>query len=79
MMIWQLLQVRHLHDTPLIFAGSMWKGLVDWAAGQMLRPGFELANVEDIKIPSCVDDAEQAIAIIREHHARWQAAQGKRT
>jgi hypothetical protein len=25
-----------------------------------------------------VADAEQAIAIVREHHARWQAAQGER-
>lgn len=38
----------------------------------------ELANAGDIKIPQCVDNAAQAIAIIREHHARWQAAQGKR-
>ena len=37
---------------------------------------FELANAGDIKIPQCVDNAEQAIAIVREHHARWQAAQG---
>jgi predicted Rossmann-fold nucleotide-binding protein len=28
MMIWQLLQVRHLPDTPLIFAGPMWRGYV---------------------------------------------------
>ena len=78
-MIWQLLQVRHLHDTPLIFAGQMWKGLVDWATRMMLRPGFELANAEDMKIPRCVDNAEQAIAIVREHHARWRITQGKRT
>jgi uncharacterized protein (TIGR00730 family) len=77
MMIWQLLQVRHLHDTPLVFAGPMWKGLVDWAAAQMLRPGFELAKAEDMKIPQCVDNAEQAIAIVRAHHARWRVAQGK--
>jgi uncharacterized protein (TIGR00730 family) len=77
MMIWQLLQVRHLHDTPLIFTGSMWKGLVDWAAEMMLRPGAELANAEDMKIPRCVDNAEQAIAIVVEHHARWQAVQRK--
>jgi uncharacterized protein (TIGR00730 family) len=77
MMIWQLLQVRHLHDTPLIFAGQMWKGLVDWASAMMLRPGFELANAEDMQIPRCVDNAEQAIAIVREHHARWLAAAGK--
>lgn len=77
MMIWQLLQVRHLHDTPLIFAGPMWKGLLDWASQMMLRPGFELANPEDMKIPHCVDNADQAIALIREHHRRWQATQGK--
>ena len=75
MMIWQLLQVRHLHDIPLIFVGPMWQGLVDWATAAMLRPGFELANAQDMQIPVCVADAEQAIAIVREHHARWQAAQ----
>ena len=41
----------------------------------MLRPGFELAAEQDLRIPSCVDDAEQAIAIVREHYARWQTAQ----
>jgi predicted Rossmann-fold nucleotide-binding protein len=78
MMIWQLLQVRHLHDTPLVFTGPMWKGLVDWAAAAMLRPGFELANAEDMKIPRCVETADQAIAIVREHHARWLAARTAR-
>jgi len=71
MMIWQLLQVRHLHDTPLIFAGPMWRGLVEWASAQMLRPGFELASPKDMQIPTCVDDADQAAAVIRAHHARW--------
>jgi uncharacterized protein (TIGR00730 family) len=77
MMIWQLLQVRHLHDTPLVFAGPMWKGLVDWASAQMLRPGFELANPEDMQIPRCVDTAAEAVAIICDHHARWLAARGE--
>ena len=39
MMIWQLLQTRHLHDTPLIFAGSMWRGLVEWASAMCCAPG----------------------------------------
>ena len=73
MMIWQLLQVRHIHDAPLIFVGPMWKGLVEWASSQMLRPGFELASAEDIAIPRCVDHADAAIAILREEHARWRA------
>jgi hypothetical protein len=76
MMIWQLLQVRHLHDTPLILVGKMWQGLVDWASEQMLRPGFELASAEDMTIPVCVETADEAIAIVREHHARWRTAQG---
>lgn len=75
MMIWQLLQVRHLHGTPLIFTGPMWRGLVDWAAQAMLRPGFELASPEDMKIPCCVDGADEAVGLIREHQARWRAAQ----
>jgi hypothetical protein len=45
----------------------------------MLRPGFELANAEDMAIPRCVTSAEEAIAVIREHHARWLLAQQGRT
>lgn len=72
MLVWQLLQVRHLHDTPLIFVGDMWADLVDWARRAMLRPGFELANAEDMDIPRCVKSADEAIAILTEQHARWQ-------
>jgi len=77
MMIWQLLQVRHLHDIPLIFAGFMWKSLFEWASAHMLRPGFELAKPEDIQIPRCVENAAEAVAFIPEHRARWLTAQGK--
>jgi len=73
-LVWQLLQVRHLHDTPLLFAGGMWAELVEWARRYMLRPGFELANPEDMAIPRCVGGADEAIAVLREHHARWHAA-----
>jgi len=57
MMIWQLLHVRHLRETPLVFAGHMWQGLVDWASTGMPRPGFELASPEDMQIPVCVENA----------------------
>jgi len=74
LMIWQLLQVRHLYETPLIFAGPMWRGLVEWAARSMLRPGFELASPGDLKIPICVDTADEATAIVRERQAAWLQA-----
>jgi uncharacterized protein (TIGR00730 family) len=76
-MIWQLLQVRHLNDIPLVFTGPMWRELVDWARRYMLRPGFELASAEDMAIPQCVDTADETIAIIREHHAQWLLRQGE--
>ena len=71
-MVWQLLQVRHLHDTPLIFIGEMWGELVDWAKRHMLRPGLELASPEDMELPRCVATAEEVIALVRDHQARWQ-------
>lgn len=74
MMIWQLLQVRQLRDTPLIFVGPMWRGLVDWVRESMLRPGFALIGPEDTTIPTCVDTADEAIALIRERHGKWRAA-----
>lgn len=74
-MVWQLLQVRHLHDTPLIFVGKMWIELVDWAKTHMLRPGLELASPEDMQIPRCVISGDEVIGIVREQQSRWLAAQ----
>jgi len=77
-MVWQLLQVRHLDSTPLILVGKMWPGFVEWARTQMLEFETPLASAEDFKIPQCVATGDDAIAIIREHHAKWSHEQ-KRT
>jgi len=74
MMIWQLLQVRHLENTPLILVGKMWPGLIDWARSSMLAVDPPLANPEDMTIPRCAANADEAIALIREHHRIWLAA-----
>ena len=73
MMIWQLLQVRHVHDAPLILVGKMWKGLIDWSQTAMLDPSLALANPEDLQIPRCLDTADEAITVVRDLHAKWQA------
>jgi uncharacterized protein (TIGR00730 family) len=74
MMIWQLLQVRHLSDTPLILVGRMWPGLVSWAKTAMLSYDPPLASPEDFAIPHCVPGGDEAVAVIREYHARWRSA-----
>jgi uncharacterized protein (TIGR00730 family) len=72
MMIWQLLQVRHVHDIPLILVGKMWADLVEWARTHLLTSQPPLASPEDMAIPRCVHTADEAIALIREHHDRWR-------
>ena len=72
---WQLLQVRHLYNTPLILVGKMWAGLVDWARQSMLVEGSELASDVDFQIPVCVNTIEETIALIRENRATWLASQ----
>jgi hypothetical protein len=71
MMIWQLLQVRHVHDAPLILVGKMWADLVDWARTHLLASRPPLASPEDLAIPCCANTADEAIALVREHHAKW--------
>ncbi|MBX3352879.1 MAG: LOG family protein [Phycisphaeraceae bacterium] len=75
MMIWQLLQVRHVDDVPLILVGKMWKGLVEWARESMLNPQMPLASQEDIDMPLCLPSADEAIAVVRDLHAKWAAKQ----
>jgi hypothetical protein len=50
----------------------MWPGLVDWARTSLLNSQPPLANPEDLNIPRCVNTADEAIAHIREQHAKWR-------
>lgn len=74
MLVWQLLQVKHVENAPLILVGKMWRGLVEWARAAFLQADHPLVNPEDLAIPICVDSADEAVAILREYHARWAAA-----
>ena len=71
LLVWQLLQVKHLEETPLILVGKMWPGLIAWARESMLATDPPLANAEDMKIAQCVDTGDEAIALLRKSHAAW--------
>lgn len=69
-MVWQLIQVGHIKkDTPLIFIGKMWAEFLEWTRNQFLPN--KLVNPEDLKIPYCVNTAEEAIAILQKCHEKW--------
>ena len=72
-MVWQLLQVRHMRDTPLLLVGRMWREFVGWARTNLLNEQLPLISPEDLDIPQCVDSADDAIAVLRAHHATWSA------
>jgi hypothetical protein len=55
----------------------MWAKLVDWAKENLLASQPPLANPEDMEIPRCVATADEAIALLREHHAKWQQRKNK--
>jgi uncharacterized protein (TIGR00730 family) len=74
-LVWQLLQVRKLYNTPLILVGRMWGDLVEWARRAMLIEGRELASDVDFEIPRCVNTTDETIALIRENRTVWLAAQ----
>jgi uncharacterized protein (TIGR00730 family) len=76
MLIWQLLQVRHLEHTPLILVGKLWPGLIEWVRDSMLSFETPLINAEDVDIPTCVANADEAIVIIRKHHEEWVIRNG---
>jgi hypothetical protein len=66
-----LLQVRQVQNTPLILIGKMWSELMEWAKTYMLKPELPLVNPEDLSIPRYTSSADEAITLIREHHACW--------
>jgi len=64
MMVWQLLQVRHISGVPLIFVGSMWRDLVTWAKQHMVDVAEPLASEKDMLIPQCVDTVDEAADLL---------------
>jgi len=78
MMVWQLLQVRHLAGVPLIFVGPMWRELVAWAQKNLVEVPEPLANAEDLRIPICVDTVDEAADLLAPFIAQFEAARAAR-
>jgi uncharacterized protein (TIGR00730 family) len=62
LLVWQLLQVKHVTHVPLILVGPMWQDLVRWARKHMTERATPLASAEDVAMPICVDTVDDAIA-----------------
>ncbi len=69
-MVWQLLQVKHMKEHPLILVGTMWNGLIDWIRDTMVERG--LVSPPDLDVVKVVSSAEEAVPIIRTSYERFK-------
>jgi hypothetical protein len=72
----QLLQLKHLHDSPLILVGKMWSGLIEWVRASMLSDDAPLIFPGDLTIPRCVATGSEAIDLLRASYGVARASQG---
>ncbi|MDT8437203.1 MAG: LOG family protein [Gemmatimonadota bacterium] len=70
-LVWQLCQVGHLYDRPLVFVGEQWRGLVEWGREYWLSAERCLADAKDLEIPICVDTVDEAVDIVRRSLEKW--------
>lgn len=71
MMVWQLLQAKHLPPTPFLLYGSHWRGLLRWIEEEAL--GQRYVEEEDTRLPIQVDTVDKAEEIILETLLEFQA------
>ncbi len=69
-MVWQLLQVKHMRQHPLILVGTMWNGLIEWMRATMVERG--LVSPPDLDVVSVVSSSEEAIPIIAASYERFK-------
>ena len=72
LLVWQLIQVGHLQNRPLIFVGRMWEDLVEWGNTAWTNGGRHLADEADLTIPVCVDTVTEACQIIEDNLKSWE-------
>ncbi len=59
---WQLAQVKHTANTPIILLGEMWHELIAWIRKYPLKDG--LISAHDLDNIYCVENGEQAFDLI---------------
>lgn len=70
---WQLIQVGHISERPIILVGKdFWGPLIDWVRNYQVKMG--LVNESEIRWIHLVDTPEEAVAIIDKEHEKFLAS-----
>ena len=60
---WQLIQVGHIKERPIILVGGMWEGLIEWMKENPLRK--ELIDKKDMNQIRIVETMEDVVPILK--------------
>ena len=71
---WQLIQVKHICNIPIILLGDMWPGLIEWVKKNPLKN--KLMSQKDINPIFLVNECEQAMQIIDHTYQAFKEGQG---
>jgi uncharacterized protein (TIGR00730 family) len=63
---WQLVQVEHICETPIILFGDIWTGLLEWMKDRVLERG--LFNASDMNNIIPLDTADEVVDMIKRIH-----------
>jgi uncharacterized protein (TIGR00730 family) len=64
---WQLVQVHHIEERPIVLMGrDYWTGLIDWMRQVPLDRG--LVSPENFNFVHIIDGPEEAFKVISDHH-----------
>jgi hypothetical protein len=66
---WQLVQVKHICDIPIILLGDMWPGLIDWIRNNPLERG--LIDPEDMNNIHLSKNYQEAFELILEYQKKY--------
>lgn len=68
--VWQLIQVKHIYQMPIILIGEQWEALLDWIIKYPLKS--RLLNKADLDMIHVVKTNEDAAEIIKKHYAAYR-------
>lgn len=67
---WQLVQVKHICNIPIILLGEMWPELIDWMEKHPLKKEF--IGKEDMNSIFLADNCEEAMEVIKVAHEEFR-------
>ncbi len=69
--VWQLLQVNHVQNIPVLIYGEMWDKLLGWARENIMEPG--LADMSDLDYIHKVDSVEEILEWIDDSYQEFNS------